>query len=48
MADVVSSRQLIICTPPPASDAWLERQNLRSNCDDLFISELWTLLDTSN
>lgn len=27
MHQVVSGRQLIICTPPPASDAGLERQN---------------------
>ena len=49
MVKVVSGRQLTICTPPPASDAGLEEdRNTRSNSDDLFISDLWRLLDTSN
>lgn len=42
-------RQLLICTPLQASDAMIERKNyMRGTSIDLFISELWMLLDTNH
>lgn len=42
----VPGRQISFCTPLHASDIILEREYyLRDTSDDLFISELWRLLD---